>query len=441
MLRLGAWLVAAVVLAACQPATVDAPTPGQQAETSIPPVIAPAEPAPEPPPLEPVEPLAPALPPGPVTVALLLPLEGERAPLGRDLLDAATLAMFDLGRDDLVLLPRNTSGTPAGATQAANEVLAQGARLILGPLFAPEVAAIAPAARANGVAVVAFSSDRRAAGEGVYVFGLAPEDQIDQVVVYALGQGRRRFAALAPETDTGRLMARAFARSVTERGGVLAEPGYYPPGQIDQSGPVRAFADFATRPAAPALQRAVLEGRTDDLARRALERLDQAAIQGWIGYDAVLLPDAGPSLRSVVALLPFFDVGRPDVQILGTAAWDERQTLVEPGLAGAWFAAPDPRLKAAFAQRFRATFGREPIAIASLAYDAVALVGALMAAAPDAPFATARLTQPRGFAGVDGVFRFHANGTSQRALAIFEIANGRAEPIAPAPTSFEALTQ
>ncbi|MGH6719832.1 MAG: penicillin-binding protein activator [Alphaproteobacteria bacterium] len=440
---LAALLLAALPLAACQPTTVSAPPPGQQA--AVPTVIDSQRPPPAP--VEPATALAPAgsaaptLPSGPITVALLLPLSGERAALGHDLLDAATLALFDLARDDLVIVPKDTAGDPARAATAAAAALGEGARLILGPLFAPEVAAVAPAAAAAGVPVVAFSSDRRAASPGSYVFGLAPEDQIDQVVAYALAQGRTRFAALAPQTDTGRLMARAVARVVTERGGRLAQPGFYPSGAIDQSGPVRDFADFATRPAAAELQRAVLEGRSDDLARRARAELDLALAQGWLGYDAVLVPDAGQSLRSVAAMLPFFDIAPPDVQILGTAAWDEPRSLVEPGLAGAWFAAPDQALKDAFAARFRAAFGRQPGPIASLAYDAVALAGALVATAPDAPFATARLTQPSGFAGVDGVFRFLPDGTSQRALAIFRVAAGKAEQVAPAATSFELLTQ
>ncbi len=439
MIRPGARLVAVLLLAACQTTTVSAPPPGQQAAPSVV-TVNPTPPAPAEPVVAPA-PAPPILPAGPVTIALLLPLTGERATLGRDLLDAATLALFDLGRDDLVVVPRDTGGDPARAQAAAAVALGEGARLILGPLFAPEVAAVAPAAVAAGVPVVAFSSDRRVARPGVYVFGLAPEDQIDQVVGYALAQGRTRFAALAPETDTGRLMARALARAVTERGARLARPGFYPSGAIDQSGPVRDFADFATRAPAPELQRAVLEGRTDELARQARAELDLALAVGWLGYDAVLVPDAGQSLRSVAAMLPFFDVVPPDVQILGTAAWDEPRSLVEPGLAGAWFAAPDRSLKEAFSARFRAAFGREPGAIASLAYDAVALAGALMASAPDDPFTAARLTQPSGFAGVDGVFRFRPDGTSQRALAIFRVAAGKAEPIAPAATSFELLTQ
>jgi ABC-type branched-subunit amino acid transport system substrate-binding protein len=440
-MRLAAWLVAAVLLAACQPAKVSSPPPGQQAETSIPPTFEPAPAAPATATTAPAEPLPAPAPTGPATVALLLPLSGERAALGRDLLDAATLALFDLARDDLLLLPKDTGGTPAQAAAMATAALSEGARLVLGPVFAPEVGAVAPIATAAGVPIVAFSSDRRVAAAGIFVFGLAPEDQIDQVVAYAAGQGRTRFAALAPDTDTGRIMVRALAGSTALRGVLMAQPGYYAPGAIDQNGAVGAFADIGTRGSAIALQRAALEGRDDEAAQAARARLDQAAGLGELGYDAVLLPDAGSSLRSVAALLPFFDIAPPGVQVLGTAAWDDPKTLAEPGLTGAWFAAPDPALKTAFAQRFEAAFGRKPLAVASLAYDAIALAGALVATAPEAPFTVDRLTRPSGFAGIDGVFRFHADGTSQRTLAIYQVREGGAELIAPAAASFATPTQ
>src|SRR4051812_42545407 len=57
---------------------------------------------------------APAGTPGPEqrpVVGLLLPLSGPNAALGRVLLDAATVAQFDIGDQGFVLLPRDTAGT------------------------------------------------------------------------------------------------------------------------------------------------------------------------------------------------------------------------------------------------------------------------------------------------------------------------------------------
>jgi len=432
-------IAAALALAACG-GTVSKPPPAQQAEP------VPAEPAPAV--AQPVEPVAPEpvapeplpLPPGPIPIALLVPLSGTQAELGQALLDAATMALFDLGGTDLVLAPYDTAGA-GGAAAAAQAAVAGGARLVLGPVFAADVAAAGPVVNAAGVQVIAFSSDKRAARPGVYLLGWLPEQQVDRVVGFAAAHGLTRFAALVPETDFGYAMAAALARRTGELGVGLVQPGFYPPGDLDATDAVRRFANYESRASALEAQLAALEGQTDEVSVKARERLAQLTTVGDIGYDAVLLPEAGPRLRTVAALLPYFDVALPEVRLLGTAAWNEPATLSEPSLAGAWFAAPAPETRGRFLARFEQTFGRPAPTIASLAYDAVALAGVLARAPAGADFSAARLTQPSGFVGVDGIFRFRPDGTAERGLAVFEVSNQAAVLVEPAPTTFELLTQ
>ncbi len=141
---------------------------------------------------------APALPEGPVSVALLLPLSGPSAGLGAAMLDAAQMALFEIGAERLLLLPRDSGGTPEGARRAAADALADGAALILGPLFSGSVAAVSPLAKAAGVNVVAFSSDRRVAEPGIFIMGFLFDQQLGRVIRFAIERGLGRFAALAP---------------------------------------------------------------------------------------------------------------------------------------------------------------------------------------------------------------------------------------------------
>ena len=78
-----------------------------------------------------------------------------------------------------------------------------------------------------------------------------------------------------------------------------------------------------------------------------------------------------------------------------------------------------------------------PLRLSSLAYDATALASVIAKTATDAqPYTTSAITNPRGFAGIDGIFRFRADGLSERGLAILEIRSGRAKVVDPAPTAF-----
>ena len=208
LLRVTPWLIAiALVVAGCETTTLDtitAPPPGgnnkpaasagqvQKPAPSAPVTAAPpTRPQPGTPATAPAGPSlqAPIVGDEPIRIALLLPLTGSDANIGRDLLDAAQLALFDAAAKGFELTPRDTKGTPEGAHDAAESAIQNGAQIILGPLFGTSVRAAALAARTRGTPIVAFSTDRAVAGDGVYLLGIMPDQQIGRVVAFAARQG------------------------------------------------------------------------------------------------------------------------------------------------------------------------------------------------------------------------------------------------------------
>ena len=461
-------LAVLLALASCAPPQVKEPGPSAQAPapravTTQPAAPAPlaARPAPSPavpaprlevtaPPPEPVgQAGSPAVPSGPqlvltpppgvkprVTVGLLLPLSGPDAALGHALMDAAALAVFEVADNAFVLAPRDTRGTPEGAREAAIAALEAGAKLLLGPVFAPDVAAVAPLARAANVSVIAFSNDRTVAGSGTYVLGLPPIQPIARVVAYASSRGLTRFAALVPDNAFGRRAAEDVSVAAARAGGVVTHVETYRPGQQEMTQAVRRLASYETRHAAMERQRAALEAASDEASRQALRRLQGAETLGGLGFDAVLLPESGQSLEALAPLLPYYDVDTRRIRVLGIGDWRDRAVVREPALAGAWVAGPSPEARAAFERRFQAAFGRAPHPLASLAYDATALAAVLSSGEKGADFSPAALTARNGFAGTTGIFRLNADGTAERGLAVMEVRPDGLQVIAPDPEAF-----
>ena len=373
-----------------------------------------------------------------VRVGLLLPLSGDNAALGQSMLDAAQLALFSFADSHLELVVRDTQGTPEGAAAAAALAIGDGARLILGPLLAASVAAVAPQAQAAGVRVIAFSTNRAVAGNGVYLMGFLPGSEIERVLGYASRQGIRRVAVLVPDDEYGRTVIEA-ARLAAELLGVeVARVETYDPGAQDFSGVVRRLADFDSRRQALLDQRQELEGRDDEIAKRALARLEKLQTIGDVDFESLILADGGGRLLSVAALLPHFDIDPRRVRMLGTGQWDVPGLAAEPALLGGWYAAPDPAARAAFDQQFQSFYRTQPKRLATLAYDAMALAAVLARATGGPAFTDQALMQPSGFAGRDGVFRFTPEGVTERGLAILQVQRGQNKILAPAPASFTA---
>lgn len=430
----------ALSLAACAAPSVPSPQPEAQ-----PPV---AEPAPTPDetyetltePLEQFEEPLAALPPPAVKVGLLLPLSGPRADVGQALLNAAQLALFDLGGERFTLVVRDTKGTPEGAAAAAESALAEQAALLLGPLFSTSAEAVKPVVDTARVPMITFSNNNAVAGPLTFVMGVTPRTQVDRVIDFAVSQGLRRFAVLAPENAYGRAIVHSLQEAVLRNGVELSRAVFYDPQSTDVSAEVQVLADFNQRRNAADAQRRDLANRSDEAAQRALQRLQGVETVGALPFDSILLPASGQQLLSVAPLLAYHDVDPSEVRFLGTALWEDPQVLTEPTLQGGWFPAPPPELWNSFRARYEEAFGSTPPRVASLGYDAVALAAVLeqRAAAAGAflPYTPEAIAQSVGFAGIDGIFRFLPNGHVQRGLAVLEIRRDGFVQRDPAPTSF-----
>jgi branched-chain amino acid transport system substrate-binding protein len=348
-----------------------------------------------------------------VKVALLLPLTSNSGAqqVAKAMKQAGELALFDFDKANVQLIPKDTRGTPDGARQAAQDAVKEGSELIVGPLFANEVSAVAPIAQAAHIPVIAFSSDRSVAGNGVYLLSFVAGSDVPRMISYAVSKGKTRFAALFPQNDYGRLAEQAFQRAVQENHGQVVMTKTFPPDANGMLPPVKEMSVLAKKDAPPQV-------------------------------DAIFIPAGGDTLPSLAPLFPYYEMDTKNVKLMGLSGWDYSGVGKEPALLGGWFAAPDPKGWQDFTRRYVETYKDTPPRLASLSYDAVSLAISLSANPPDRRFVASELTRASGFQGVDGLFRFRLEGTSERGFAIMEVQKYGNQMIEPAPTSFStALAQ
>lgn len=360
--------------------------------------------------------------PGSGRVAALLPLSGANADLGTAFRNAAMLAFATPGAASLTTL--DTDSTPEGARAAAQQALAAGAQVLVGPFTAAETQAVAPLAQAAHVPVLAFTSDPTLASPGVWPLGLTPAEQVDRLVAAAQADGRTRFAAMLPQTPFGDALAQALTQAVANAG--LAPPQIiqYGPGFAAMNQAMRSLSDYADRRGPLEARIRAARGQDDAKGRQEAHKLARMAIPPP-PFDALLLAATGDNLRQLMPLLPYYDLNFPQVRLLGPAFWAADAGHVS-GLNNAWFAAPDPSARGLFAQIYQQRFGAAPPLLADLSFDAAA-IARIDAAEGD-------LTRSHGFAGVDGVLVLHPDGTVTRQLAVFEVGPDGAHLVQPPPS-------
>jgi ABC-type branched-subunit amino acid transport system substrate-binding protein len=402
--RLSAILAAAAIaaLAGCQtPAPLKPAVPIARPNTEAGPTTAPTHP------LTADEPTFLRLPNmaaghTPLRVGVLLPFSnGSPATrlLAGSLLKAAQLALFDAKNPDIVLITADEGGSSTTAETGVRSLLAQGAEIIIGPLFSASTAAVAPIAHDRAVPVISFSTDRKVAGNGVYLLSYLPSNDVARMISYAAAQGHKNFATLVPTTAYGERVGADFEDDVTQVGGKSVKVEHFNP----------------------------TPDSVDALTKEALAAKP----------DAVMLAMGGDLLRNSAPLLAADGIDNTQVKMLGTGLWYDPTLNGIAALQGAWFAAPEPGSDAPFNEKFKDAFGAAPPQLSTLSYDAVSLIALLASGPAYHRFTDATLTDPNGFSGISGIFRFSPDGTSERGLAILAVGTDGFVIVDPAPKTFQ----
>ncbi len=351
----------------------------------------------------------------PVKVGILLPLSGQNKRLGDAMLKAAQMALFDIGHTNLELIPRDTKGTADGARAATKSAIDAGSQLILGPVFASSVRAAKPIAGSARVNMIAFSTDWTLAGGNTYIMGFLPFDQVERITEFAGKRGISRVGVLAPETHYGRIVSDAFRVAAPRNNIGITQTVNFPAGTTNLAPIVRNFAQYDER--------------------EAVGALDQAP------FEAALIPVGNQEARAIGSLLSHYGLPPRTVRRLGTGLMDEASLASETNLEGTWFAAPSPNSRRNFEGRFINTYGTRPPRLSSLAFDATALAAVLarrgLTSNGRPAFDKQSISNPNGFSGLDGIFRFRPNNTAERGLAVLEFRRGKIVVIDEAPKTFQ----
>lgn len=342
---------------------------------------------------------------GQVKAGLILPLSGpgNAGIAGQAMRNAAEMAIAEFSSPNLQLLVKDDGGTAEAARLGAQQALDDGAEIILGPLFAQSVGFVGQVARPRNVPVIAFSTDANVASSGIYLLSFLPESDVDRIVQYATSTGKHSYAALIPDNPYGTVVEAAFKQAVARRSGSqVVAIERYPHDKAGMATPIRSVGQASAR------------------------------------ADALFIPDGGDAVPDVAQALAAAGVNLKRLQLLGTGLWDDPRIYAAPSLDGGWYAAPDGVGYRNFSARYRARYNQDPVRTATLAYDAVALVAALVKTQGPQRFSQQVLTNPSGFTGIDGLFRFRTDGTNERGLAVLRVSSAGVQTVAPALRSFGA---
>ena len=344
--------------------------------------------------------------PDKLKIGVLLPLTGKHSYIGQSLLDTMQMLIYENKKIDSELIIKDTKANPSLAKKATKELVEQNVDVILGPFFSSSLNKSLKIAKYKNVPLISFSSDRNEKEKGVYLMGFEPEQQISDITEYTIRKNYKRFAALLPNSKYGKRVLNTYRKVLNKNKFLLNKVELYDLDTNDFEKNIQKLVGLDKNPQ--------LE-KDEETGENPIEDFDP-------GFDVLLLIETGNKLRETVALLTYYGVDFKKVKLIGTGEWYIDNIGSEPGLIGAWFVAPNPKLWKNFKKKFYKFYNYEPIRLSSLAHDSLTSVFSIIN--KNDKFYELNymdFQNSYGFTGIDGDFKFLSDGTVERKLSILEI--------------------
>lgn len=376
-------------------------------------------------------------------VGMLLPLSGADAKYGLGLKNASMLALNDIKNPNLVIQYYDTASTSAGARVAIQNAVNQRAQLILGPLKSGEVSAISNETIYQGIPVIAFSTSPEVLQPTIYTLGLLIDEQIDRVMTHAAQNGRKRFALLIPDNNTGIAVARAAVKAAAKNDAIINIIAFYQPGTSDFSELAKQMTDYQNRHRQVEGLKYKLKNMAasgDVAAQKKLKLIENKEGVGDVGFDAILFPEGGITLTAAASIFAYYDATYPEIQFLGTSMWETGVSNKEATVQKSLYPSLSRHKNSGFAAQYYAMFKEKPSSLYTLGYDAVVLADQL-SKLPNNYNLNNNITSFTGFDGLNGKVRFFNDGTNQHSLDIVSVSAQGGDVIDSGDKYFETISQ
>ncbi len=370
-----------------------------------------------------------------IKVGLLLPLSGTNSKIGKSLLKASQLSLAKTKNNNIKLFIKDTENKNKNIISSYYELINENVDIILGPLFSKNIELINPISADEKTIIITFSNNTEIKNKNTFISGITPENEIKEILNYAITNGNSRFGVILPNNLYGLRSKKLIENLLLENQGRLVKLVLYDPEKPNFYKIAKIIGNYDQRKFE--LEKKLMELKSMNTADsdRKYKILKNKDTLGELNFDSLYIGAENIEHVSMLAsILPYYDVDPKKVMYIGNSLWSNNIALKEPALEKGIFPNINQIKYESFELEYQSTFQNKPHKISSLAYDLIGLISSLQK--NNQNINIHNLTNINGFVGSNGLFRFTSDGNIERSLSIFQIKNQKIREIKKADLKF-----
>lgn len=370
---------------------------------------------------------------GPVTVAVLVPLDGPLASMGQQLLEAAE---FGARNADVEVIGVDAGETPQDTLQAVQELAGRSEiAAVVGPIRRQHARPAARAAARHQLPLIAYSSQHGVedAGPAVFRARLSASEQSRALASYIADELEiDDVGVMGPHSGYGDEFTPAIVDAVNDAGGRVRSLSRYDENTTDFRRPLGVLNGSR-----------VYVGTERTVGAEHADRWGtvDAGRAAHIDFEALIIADVHDVVARLLPFLPGAGISTSaesdgaDVQLLGLSGWrgDGLQRASEHARGAVFFDTfggdRDGSVARQFIQEFRAATDREATTPEAEIYDLLGMIGERVDAELDHDERRERLVDglrsgESEYEGVTGDWEFEWGGAPIRRLQPYQVTAG-----------------
>ena len=364
-----------------------------------------------------------------INVGVLLPLTGENKEIGKSILNALELALFQTDSSRINLVIKDTKADPVITEKIFKSLLDNKIKIFIGPLYSNSLASIQRNTLEKNVDLFALSNNTNLAKRGVWIFGIDPQQQTNSILNFLLETGNKKIGFLLPDNSYGYLIYDVMLKSLS---GFNIKPAK-----------VEFFIENidSQRQAAKKISRGFekYENYLKSLEEDNEKKINTAELELEKPIekplDSIFIAASGQALTILASQLQYSNVDPKKVIYAGISSWEDESILQEPALNNSFFSATTDFLQEDIVKTYSKAYGNDMPKVAMVAYDILSLLSSVIK--ENGELKINYLLNENGYIGLRGLFRLKSNGIVERTFQIKTIENSTFKTFKKAPEFFK----